>query len=97
MTTKTFQAKLAEILQSCDFEPEELGSRICKWCGETQGSTIHTAKQAITALIESDIIRENYPIIHSIDGSSVDTKVVEAVNYEKAEMRSILHDTGEKR
>ena len=46
---------LPEIVSTCEFEPEEYGSRICKWCGERKGMRIHTITQAITQAVNEAV------------------------------------------
>ena len=56
-----YNERLDELITSCDFEPEAPYSRICKWCGEAKGTSIHTTKQAITSLIK-ELVAEAKPI-----------------------------------
>lgn len=79
MKNKTFQAKLAEVLVRVEICAIHGNDPQQKWI-DGKCITLSGASQAITALIDSDLI---VPATHSDD-------VV-------AEMRSILHDTGEKR
>ena len=55
-----YNERLDELITSCDFEPEAPHSRICKWCGEAKGTSIHTTRQALTSLMK-ELVAEAKP------------------------------------
>lgn len=57
-----YNERLDELITSCDFEPEAPHSRICKWCGEAKGTSIHTTRQALTSLMK-ELVAEAKPEI----------------------------------
>lgn len=57
---------LDDIISTCNFEPEEYGSRICKWCGTAKGVSKHTAKQAIQAKLKEQDIKSRIDELHKL-------------------------------